>query len=78
MTGEELDELELRFASTLTGGGGLRAFARAVESAEREQCIERVKTCLYLDWDGHVLPFGPVSEVNSEIQRCIAAIRAHK
>ena len=38
MTGEELDELELRFASTLTGGGGLRAFARAVESAEREAC----------------------------------------
>lgn len=37
MTDEELDDLELRFAATLTAGGGLRAFARAVEAAVCEQ-----------------------------------------
>lgn len=56
----------------------LERFAAFIADAEREACIERVKTCLYLDWEGRVLPFGPVLDANAEILRCVSAIRARK
>jgi hypothetical protein len=40
MDDAELEALELRFASTLTAGDGLRAFGHAVAAAERERCAK--------------------------------------
>jgi len=51
--------------------GDMEAYATAAVLAERERCMERVKACLYLDWGGKVLPFGPVLEANAEIRRCV-------
>ena len=72
------DRLRIEAAIALEAQAREIEALRAAVLAEREACIERVKACLYLDWEGRVLLCGPETDANAEILRCVASIRAGK
>lgn len=71
MTDEQIDEIALRLASTLTASGGLRVFARAIEAAERERCAVICDDEARIRTEAAVL----FAEFSEERARCNAAAR---